>query len=395
MNDVQQSIELPPDNASRIAAFDAMYEIGESIGSSHGPISTDQLFRRVIGRLRILVPRELHLTGERQYFDEKVQVCIDAGLVRRVGDGLLLTGQKPLIRYPDGDVREYHAGLQPARERLEHDDAKLRRSNFDVRDFVPSIADSKDSEDLQALVDSMREHGYLKQFPIQRGADGEIVDGRARVAAAAIVDAPVPEIRDRLPQRLDTPLQRLLLVLAVNHSRMTDEDRERVRAIVSERTGRPWSEIESDLTTTRAWRRSTPRAYTPFFEVRKVRFRPGEQPNVQVTKDPRDPKVMLRSLLEAAGLSNYKTALLRGYVVEEEARTKFSANRKAIFVGIADAISGIERMQRDRRSRKLKLDPQWETIKRWLAEHNRPQPARAGIADDGASLELDVVEQSA
>jgi hypothetical protein len=215
------------------------------------------------------------------------------------------------------------------------------------------------------------------------------------VAAAAISDVPVPEMRDRLPQRLDTPLQRVLLVLAVNRGRLTDEDRERVRAVVSERTERPWPEIDADLALTRAWRRATPRAYAPFFEVKKVRFRPSDQPNVQVTKDARDRKVMLRSLLEAAGLSNYKTSLLRGYVVEEEARTEFSANRKAIFVGIADAISGIERMQRDRRSKKLKLDPQWETIKRWLIQQNRGRSAQDGSRDDEVPLELEAATQPA
>lgn len=367
------SEELAPDNAARLAIYDVLCGIAPSGDQQHVGLRDDELFERVIGRLRILVPRELHLLGEREYVAEKVDACIAAGILARHSDILALTGRPPKIRYPDATVRDYHAGLEAARERLELDDAKVRNSGFNVHALLPSIADAQESEAFQCLVASMREHGYLKQFPIQRGANGDVIDGRARIAAATIVEVTAIEMRDRLPQRRDTPLQRVLLVLDANQGRITADDRERVHQAVGVATGRTWPEIESDLALTREWRRATPRSYTPVFDVKKIRFRPNDEPSVQVTRDPKDRKVMLRSLLEAAGLSNYKIQDLRGYVVEEEARTKFTANRKAVFVGMADAIAGITAMQRDRKRKNLKLDPQWNQIKQWLREQTAPR----------------------
>lgn len=387
---------LPSDNAARIAIYDVLAGGGPAESLSRLALTEGELFERVIGRLRILVPRELHLLGEREYVSEKIQACVDGGILDRVADDpqrVMLTGQPPQIRYPDGTVRDYEAGLEAARERLELDDMKLRRGELDVHKLVPSLADAQDSEAFRALVGSMQEHGYLKQFRIQRGANGDVIDGRARIAAAAIAGVPAEEMTDRLPQRRDTPLHRVLLALDANWGRISDEDRERVYEVVSARTGRTWARIEADLALTRDWRRAIPRDYKPWFDVKKVRFRPSDQPNVQITKDPRDRKVMLRSLLEAAGLSNYKINDLRGYVVMERARTDFSANQKAIFVGIADAIAGIEAMQQDRRRKNRRLEPQWDTIRQWLVHRaGRMGETDAGDARPPSPAEAEAVQ---
>src|SRR2546429_4032405 len=64
--------DLPADNAARIAIYDVL---AAAYGETKA-ISSDELFDGVIGRLRVLVPRELHLTGERAYVDEKVEACV-------------------------------------------------------------------------------------------------------------------------------------------------------------------------------------------------------------------------------------------------------------------------------------------------------------------------------
>jgi hypothetical protein len=381
-----KATDLPPDNGARIAIYDALCELGGSARAKQRVISTDRLFDQVIGRLRILVPRELHLAGERPYFDEKLGACIDADIARRSADGVSLGDEVPSVRYPDGQLRPYTAGLQAARGRLEHDDAALRRAGFDVRKLVPSLADARRSPGFQTLVGSMREHGYLKQFPILRGADGEVVDGRARIAAAAAVGiAPVemPE-KDRPPNRLDTPVHRVVLVLAVNAARITEEDRRRVLEAVADKTGRQWTAIESDLLLTRDWRRAAPKSYEAFFEVEEVPFRPHEpEPTVQITTDERV-RVGMRKLIEAAGMSNYKLQEeLRGHVIEERARTQLTT-RPAIFVEISNAIEGIEKMQAHRRKKKLKLDPQWEVVKQWLIDQRAARATRPKVGDDAA-----------
>ena len=96
------------------------------------------------------------------------------------GQRLLTAGQPPLVRYPDGEIRDYPAGLELARERLDRDNARLRAASFDVRKFIPSIADDPDGAPFQALLASMREHGFMKQFPIVKYEDDVIVDGLAR-----------------------------------------------------------------------------------------------------------------------------------------------------------------------------------------------------------------------
>jgi hypothetical protein len=388
--------ELPPDNGARIVLYDGMCELTASPRAKHRVISPDRLFEQVVGRLRVLVPHEVHLAGERPYFDEKLKACIEADLARRSADGVTLGDQVPSIRYPDGEVRSYAAGLQAARLRLERDDAALRRAGFDVRNLVPSLAGSRRSPGFQALVDSMREHGYLKQLPILRGADGEVVDGRARIAAAAVAGVQPVEVpeKDRLPNRLDTPLHRVLLVLALNAGRITEEDRDRVLEAVADKAGRSWTEIESDLLLTRDWRRAAPKHYEAYFEVEEVPFRPGEpEPTVQVTTGDRV-RVGMRKLVEAAGMSNYKLQEeLRGHVIEERARTQLTT-RPAIFVEISNAIEGIDKMQADRRQRKLKLDPKWDVVKQWLVDQRRLRAARAN-ADEMSQERLLPVEQTA
>jgi hypothetical protein len=97
--------------------------------------------------------------------------------------------------------------------------------------------------------------------------------------------------------------------------------------------------------------------------VKRVAYRPGDEAKIQVTSDD---KVMLRSLIEAAGLSNYKIDMLRDHVPFERARSVHSAGRKALFARAEDLIAGVATMQTERRAAKLKLDPEWDQIREWL-----------------------------
>jgi hypothetical protein len=366
----EKSEDLPPDNAARLAIYDALCVGLAGIAG----VSTDELFDRVIGRLRVLVPRELHLVGERTYVDEKVQVCIEAGIIATSSDNgrwlLTLTGQPPRVRYPDGEIREYSPGLEVARERLDRDNARLRDARFDARMFVPSIADDPNGAQFQALLTSMREHGFLKQFPIVKHQDDVVIDGRARLRAAAMLHLDVEYLKyasekDRTAaRRRDTPLNRILVALHSNVGRLPDSVLDDVHARVAKATGRrSWDETAADLELTEEWRRSIPGEYSPVFEVKRLAYRAGDEPKIQVTADGR---VMLRSLIEAGGLSNYKIDILREYVPFERARSVHSAGRKAVFARAGDLITGIATMQRDRRSAKRKLDPEWEQIREWL-----------------------------
>jgi hypothetical protein len=365
----QRIEDLPIDNAARIAIYDALAaDLKEQV-----VVNSERLFEQVIGRLRVLVPRELHLTGERPYVDDKVQACIDAGLiVKQRIDGRAvfgLTGQPPQVRYPDGVLRDYPVGLEAARERLDRDNARLRDARFDVRTLVPSIADDPDGLGFLALLASMREHGFLKQFPIVKFEDDVVVDGRARLRAAAILHVDVDYLKyasdkeRKAARRRDTPLNRILIAVQSNAGRLSSDVLDDVHGQVARITRRPWDDTEADLALTSDWRRAVPPDYSPAFQVSRLAFRDAEEPKIQVTADG---KVMLRSLIEAAGLSNYKTELLRDYVPFELARSVHSAGRKAIFARADDLITGIAAMQDDRRSTKLKLDPEWEQIRAWL-----------------------------
>lgn len=361
--------ELPPDNAARLAIFDAM-----SLGlAGSTEVSTRGLFDEVIGRLRVLVPRELHNSGEQKYVDEKVQACIEAGIIAaEFVDGqtrLHLTGTPPRVRYPDGSFRDYVPGLELARERLDRDNASLRDARFDVRTLVPSIADKPDGDAFQNLLGSMREHGFLKHFPLVKHQDDVVIDGRARILAAATLQLQVEYTsgsdKDRkAARRRDTPLNRVLVALDSNAGRLSTDVFDVVHAKVAKATKRNWDETATDLAMTAEWRRSIPETYSPTFEVNKLAYRKGDDPKIQVTTT--DDKVMLRSLIEAAGLASYKYTLLGDYVPFENALTPHTPGRKAIFVRAKDLIPGIAAMQNDRRSLKRKVDPEWEQIRDWL-----------------------------
>jgi hypothetical protein len=366
--------DLPPDNAARLAIFDAL-----SDPLSETPLVTpDELFERVIGRLRVLVPRELHIAGDRPYFDEKLQACIADGVIvedqTSLQPALALAGTLPRIRYPDGQIRDYTPGLEPARERIERDNARLRDARFDVRLHLPSTADNPDGAAFHALLASMREHGFLKQFPIVRYNDDVVIDGRARVKAAAVLNLDVEYLKygsgadnDRTAaRRRDTPLNRVMLAVQSNMFRLTEEQTGSVYTKVAGVTRRDWAETLADLELTSRWRRSMPPPYNPVFEVKRLPFRAGDAPRIQVTSDG---KVMLRSLVEAAGLSNYKINLLEEYVPIEEARSAFSGGRKAKFARAGDLITGIAGMQEERRGSRLKVDPEWDLARAWLLDN--------------------------
>lgn len=355
--------ELPPDNTARIVLYDAMTAASETEYSFDG-LSEAELFDRVIPRLRVLVPRELHNLGEQAYVASKISACLDAAILQRHPrrDGALVPGTAvPRIRYPDGTLRDYTAGLEAARERLDADEGRLRRGGFDVRNVVRSPANAKKSDRFRTLVASMREHGYLEYFPILESSSGVVIDGVARVAAAAEADVPVK--RRTLPTRRDTPLQQALLVLHLNADRLEDGEADKVYEAIASRTGRTWLSIESDLALTREWRRAEPKDYDAKLEVDLVPFSANVEPKVQVTTD--GTRVMLRSVMREAGIPEYARDYLLPYVAWEEARTQYSG-KKAIFVRIADAIVGIERMQRERATRKLKVDPAWDQVRAWL-----------------------------
>jgi hypothetical protein len=364
--------ELPLDNGSRLAIFDVVHDLAG--GDESADVRREDLVERVLPRLRVLVPRELHLEGERAYLEDKIQACIDEGIIRLSGDGgdrsLALTGMTPRIRYPDGELRDYSPGLELARERLDADNVRLRTAGFDVRRFIPTIADDPEGPQFQALLASMREHGFLKQFPLLRHEDGSVVDGRARIRAAEMLGLEVEDLkygsveRDRnAARRRDTPLNRVLLALHCNAARLEDQIWEEVREQVSTVTGRPWAATLADLTVTQLWRRAVPKDYSPRLEVRRLAYREDGEAKIQVTADNR---VMLRSLLEAAGLAGYKIKVLENYVHFERARTNYSGGRKAVFARAEDLISGIETMKADRAGKKLKLDPEWDQILTWL-----------------------------
>lgn len=365
--------DLPPDNASRLAIYDAIWHHARATGTPG--ITDEELFERVIGRLRVLVPRELHLAGDRAYVVEKVGTCVQAGIIavnsnngRRL---LTLTDRPPLVRYPDGEVRDYSPGLEPARERLDRDNMRLREAGFDVRKFVPSIAEDPNGAEFQALLGSMREHGFLKQFPVVEYEDGAVVDGLARLRAAAILELDVEYLKygsdkdRRAMHRRDTPLNRVLVAIHSNVGRLPGDVLDTVYERVADATRRNWDETAADLALTQKWRRSMPTEYSPWFDVKKLAYREGDEAKVQVTKA--DSKVMVRSLVEAGGLAGYKIGTqLSGYVPFERARSTYSAGRKADFARAEDLITGIAAMQQERRAARRKIDPEWEQIRQWL-----------------------------
>jgi hypothetical protein len=363
--------DLPRDNMVRLAIFDAIWDGNSETDASS--MSGDELFVRVIGRLRVLVPRELHLVGERTYFDEKLQVCLDAGIVAEIFESerklVTLTGRSPQVRYPDGEVRVYPPGLELARERLDQDNIRLRTVGFDVRKFIPSIADDLNGEQFKALLASMRELGFMKQFPVVKYEDGVVVDGLARVKAAETLDVGVEYVKyERMAPGLpirqrDTPLNRVLFALHSNAGRLRHDEINAVYQQVATVTQRGWKATAADLELTLEWRKAVPSEYSAVFEVNRLPYRDGGEAKIQVTPDN---KVMLRSLIEAGGLSNYKIKDLRDYVPLERARTLYSPGPKAVFARAEDLIAGIAAMQQERRATKRKVDHEWEQIRDWL-----------------------------
>src|SRR5580704_16106380 len=103
MQNTLKTQELPADNGPRLAIYDAINEYVRETGKPG--ISYAELFDRVIGRLRVLVPRELHFVGDQEYFNQKVNACLDAGIIATRSDNgrdlLTLTGQPPQVLYPD------------------------------------------------------------------------------------------------------------------------------------------------------------------------------------------------------------------------------------------------------------------------------------------------------
>lgn len=380
----EETPDLPPDNATRIAIFDVMHDARTE---GHDSLTVDELRERVLPRLRILVPRELHVAGDVLYVNEKVKACIDDRILVLRGDERLgLTDLMPRVRYPNDEIRDYTPGLEPARERLDADNARLREAHFDVRDHIPST--TQYPEAFEALVQSMREHGYLKHFPLVELADGSVLDGRARRAAAAQAGVEIkryewPSPRDRdFARRRDTPLSRLLLVRDQNASRLRRDDRESVLQTVAKLTGREWSDVASDLQRTHPWRSTTSRGYRPVFASRLERFRPDGQPRVHVTKT--GDKVMVRSLIQAAGLAPYRLNWIKAYVPLERGKSDLpGAGPGADFAPASVLLEGIENMLKDRRKTKAKIDLEWLEICDWL---------RSTFSLEGTSLPPIVVE---
>jgi hypothetical protein len=352
----QHHQDLPADNAARLALFDAIAE-AEKVRTSRDGLSDDELFVAVIGRLRVLVPRELHVQGERDYVAEKVNACLEQGILRRDARGRLRRGiETPQVRYPDGSTRDYTPGLEAARERLKADESRLHSGNFDVRRIV------RKSDSFKSLVAFIQEHGFVDLPPVTKSRSGQIIDGFARSAAAA--KAGVPEKSETLPAHRDTPLQHVRLVLDANAHRLEEKDRLRVWEAVEARTCRPWQETSRDLELTQDWRRTVPKEYGAKLDVKLVRFANQEEPKVQITTD--GTRIGLTSLTRQAGLAPWSRDHIEPYVVIEEARTTHSmGGKKPWFVNIADLIAGIEKMQRES---ELKIDPRWADVRKWLIE---------------------------
>jgi hypothetical protein len=358
--------ELKPDNATRLAIFDAM---SDAANQGHAALTVAELYERVIGRLRLLVPRELHNAGERAYLEEKIGVCVKAGLLIPISKDpeqfALAAHPQPWIQYPDGTIRPYTPGLIAAREQLDAVNSTLREQKFDIGKHVPHHKPG--SPEFAALVRSMQEHGFLRQFAIFRFPDGTYVDGQARVSAAteAGVDPKwldLEKLRDpekTRAKRRDTPLNRALLALDSNAARLSAEARRAVLDDVAAAAGRSWDDIESDLNRTWAWRQATTGSYTPVFAAEEHPYEPNGTPEILVTSDH---KVGVRSLLVASRLKLADRDTLKDYMPYEMA--KVGSSKPTLFARADHLIAGIEDMLADPKRRK---DPaEWERALTWL-----------------------------
>jgi hypothetical protein len=287
------------------------------------------------------------------------------------------------IRYPDDSIRRYSAGLTAARERLEAVNSALRDRQFDVTKHLPHHKPS--SAEFKALVRSMEEHGFLKQFAIYRFGDETYVDGVARVAAAnkAGVDPKWLELKKQDPEatrmrRRDTPLNRVLLALDANATRLTDEQRKHALDAAAAVAGRTWDEIDAALDLTRAWRRAVARSYTPMFDVCEIQFDGDGARKIQVTSDH---KVHVTSLLRASGLAKHKfDTELKDRVPFEMARVK-GGGPAAVFVHVADMAEELEAMIAERRALGRKVSPEWEVSLAWLRDYAHEHGISRNAAD--------------
>lgn len=364
--------ELEADNATRLAIFDA---VSQAASEGHPSITFDELFDRVIGRLRVLVPREIFTIGARTYVEDKVALCVEAAILLRTRDERYAIAADPQvwIRYPDDSIRLYTAGLIAARERLDAVNRTLRDRQFDVKKHLPHHKPS--SAEFQALVRSMEEHGFLKQFAIYRFADESYVDGVARLAAAKKVGVEPKwlELKKQDPdatrmRRRDTPLNRVLLALDSNATRLTAEQRQGALDATAAVVGCSWEEIDAALERTRAWRGATARSYTPMFEVDDIAVDGNGGRKIKVTADHR---VHVTSLLRASGLAKHKfDTELKDRVPYEMARVK-GGGPAAVFAHVELMVEGLERMIADRRDHGRKLSPEWEVALGWLRDYAR------------------------
>lgn len=373
--------ELELDNATRLAIFDA---VSKARDAGKAAVTMDELFDLVITPLRPLVPRELFTLGERPYVEAKVAICVQAGVLKRTSDGRYAVAPHPQvwIRYPDDSIRPYTPGLMAARERLNAVNKVLRDRNFDVTKHLPHH-NKPTSAEFKALVRSIEEHGFLKQFAIYRFADGTYVDGVARIAAAkkAGVEPKWLELKKQDPEttrmrRRDTPLNRVLLALDANATRLTDDERQHALDAAAAATGRSWEEIDTALRLTRAWRAAIARSYTPTFQVREIAFDDGAR-KIQVTADH---KVHVTSLLRASGLAKHKfDTELKDIVPFEMARVK-GGGPAAVFVHAAEMVDGLETMLSERRARGRKVSAEWEVTLEWLRKYVHEH----GVSRNGA-----------
>jgi hypothetical protein len=363
--------ELAPDNSTRLVIFDALCDARDE-GTAE--LTFEELFERVIGRLAHMVQRELHIMGERAYVEEKVASCVEAGLLTVAADDRYALADDPQawIRYPDNSIRRYPHGLTAARERLDKTNTALRERRFDITEHLPHHKSS--SREFEALVHSMQEHGFFKHAAIYRYADGTYVDGIARIAAAkrAGVEPKYLELRKQDPEttrlrRRDTPLERVLLAVNGNATRLTDEERRDALDKAALASGRTWEEIERDLVMTRDWRSVTARSYTSVFEVTQVPFDRDGTRTIPVSDEH---KVHVPTLIWASGLKKWKWEKeLEVYVPTAESARYKGGGPAATFAPATDMLRGIEQMLEDRRQQKRKISPEWEVCADWLTAY--------------------------
>jgi hypothetical protein len=366
MTDKGNSKGLPLDNNVRLVLYDAVALSEPGQNSRPHFLAESELFERAIGRLKILFPRELHVAGREEYFREKLLSSVSDGVLQRTGDDLLTLGPRPpKIQFPDGTIHDYPAGLEPAKQRLAADDARLANSGFDVMRLVPSFAGKTRSPEFQRLLSSIRLHGYQRNALVLEGADGTVIDGRARLAAATILKVKPATRNDvGLARWRDTPTQRFSLGLDLNTDRLTDDDVAHARVEFARRVERPWDAIAKDLELTREWRLTKPKSYNLDFPVEGRALRPGAPEQIVVSAD--GTKVGLKSLVLASGLPPHHYEKFSDRIHTERRKTALTGTRQALFVDVADALGVAEEICRHDLDRGKQVDPGWASLREWL-----------------------------